>query len=153
MVSNLRVLMTVALIGVLAACGGSSTSESVELSTSRIAAFWRTTDSQETYVIRSDGEWQAAWQKHEPQTYPKTERPQVDFSKDMVVGLSLGTGPNGCYGLSIRRVVEDAEEIRVEYIHGTGQPGLACTQATVALTDFVVVSKSEKRATFIRVGA
>ncbi|MBE0548064.1 MAG: hypothetical protein IH627_10515 [Rubrivivax sp.] len=153
MISDLRFLITVTLVAVLAACGGSSTFESVELSASRIAAFWPTTDLQETYVIRSDSEWQAAWQKHEPQTYPKTERPQVDFSKNMVVGLSQGTGPNGCHGLSIRRVVEDEEEIRVEYIHATGQPGLACTQATVALTDFVVVSKSEKRATFIRVGA
>lgn len=153
MISHLRFLIPVMLAGLLAACGGSSTLEPVELSTSRIAAFWPTTNMQETYVIRSDGEWLVAWQKHEPPTYPKTDRPQIDFSKNMVVGLSLGSGSNGCYRLSIQRVVEEEEEVRVEYIHSMAQAGSICTQAIVALTDFVVVNKSEKRVTFSQIGS
>ena len=110
-------------------------------------------DVKQAYTVRSEVEWQRVWLTHEPLTLPKTERPSVDFSKDMVVGLSLGAGSNGCYGMAIRRVIEEQRELRVEYLSSTPSGLALCTMAIVALTDFVVVTKSDKPVYFVQVGA
>ena len=71
----------------------------------------------------------------------------------MVVGISLGSGSNGCYGLGIRRVVEEEHEIRVEYRYAEPAEWMLCTMSIVALIDFVEVPKSDKPVYFVRTDA
>lgn len=136
----------------LAACGGSGDFEPAELPMSRIQAFWAYQDTNQTYVVRSEAHWQQVWAEHEPRTIPRTERPDVDFEQSMVLGITLGIAPNGCYGLAIRKIVEEKLEIRVEYRYFEPPKDVLvlCTQAIVALTDFVVVPRSEKPVYFLR---
>lgn len=149
-----RAVATLWLAGVLQACGGSAPFVPVELPITRIAANWRVSDLQQTYTVRTAAEWRSAWEANEPQTIPRADLPQVDFSQSMVVGLTLGSGPNGCHSLAIVRVVEEADVIRVEYRRRPGPTELpvSCTLAVVALTDFVSIKKSDKRVTFIAAG-
>ena len=145
-----RPFIAPAIALLLAACGGSDAYQAREMHLSRITALWPTTNLNERYVVRSESEWQAVWTLHEPPTLPVTIRPNIDFDSKMVVGLTLGSGPNGCYGLSIRRAVEEELEIRVDYAQSEPGPGMFCTQAIVPLTDFVSVSRSDKRVVFVR---
>ena len=67
----------------------------------------------------------------------------------MVLGLTQGSGPNGCHGLSIRRVVEQAEQVEVQYAVTVPTGSVACPQAIVPLTDFVVVERIDKPVVFL----
>lgn len=136
----------------LTACGGSGTPDPVDLPFVRLQAFWPAKELQQTYSLRSDAEWQDAWRVHEPQIAPPAERPSVDFGRQMILGVTRGTGPNGCHGLTIVRVIEEFAVIRVEYRRAVPPPATLCTQALVALTDFVVVARSGKPVTFQQLG-
>lgn len=153
MSGSIRQLITALVAASLAGCGGSDTAfESREMPAMRVTAWWAPTDLRQTYRVRSEAEWHVVWQAHEPQTTPRTERPAVDFSRSMVLGLTLGTGPNGCYRVAVQHVVEQQEQVRVEYTVSTPGPSAVCTLAIVALTDFVVVERSDKPVTFTRTG-
>lgn len=146
-------LVSVAVLAAsLSACGGSDTFQPRDVSMERVAAMWATTDLRQIYSIRTETEWHNAWQTHEPPTTPSTVRPTIDFSKRMVVGLTLGSGSNGCYGLAIRRVVEEDDQLRVEYAVSTPPVGAGCTQAIVPLTDFVVLERIDKPVAFMHTG-
>ena len=147
--SRLRLIIALAAF-LCASCGGSDTYQPTELELVRISAWWPTLDRREAYVVRSDSEWQAVWQLHEPPTYPRSERPSVDFGRTMVLGITQGSGSNGCYSLAIRRVVEEEAELRVEYRSFEPNPTFICTLSIVPLTDFVKVPKSDKPVYFMR---
>ena len=136
----------------LVACGGAEPWQPVNMSMSRIQAWWPYVDAKQSYAIRNEADWQRVWLAHEPQTWPTTERPLIDFTKDMVLGLTLGTGSSGCYGMSIRRVIEEERELRVEYLSATPSGLGLCTMSIVPLTDFVVVPRSDKSVYFVQVG-
>jgi len=138
-------------IPVLQACGGGGGWQEFELPLVRLQAFWPPKDLRRTYVLRTEAQWQAAWEAHEPPVWPAMTRPAIDFQRTMVLGLTLGSGPNGCWGMAIRRVVEEATSLRVEYASSEPRPGALCTQAIVALTDFVAVPQSDKPVRFERV--
>ena len=137
----------------LSSCGGSGVFEPRELALELVGAWWPPKDIAANYVIRSEPDWQSVWKTHEPQIYPPPERPRVDFGRHMIVGLTLGTGPNGCHGLRIRRVVEEATEVRVEYRRSVVPPLVGCSQSLIALTDFVIVTSTEKPVIFVRTDA
>ena len=152
MISLKSTLSSLLLCAAVAACGGSDTFVPREVLATRMQAFWPATNLQQKYTVRSDDEWQRVWLAHEPQTFPKTEQPRVDFSRKMIVGLTEGVGSNGCYGMSIRRVIEEEDQLRVEYISIVPPPFTICTQAIVALTDFVIVDRFDKRVVFVQAG-
>ncbi|MFM7705218.1 MAG: hypothetical protein ACKO6D_09970 [Rubrivivax sp.] len=144
-------LLALAATAGLCACGGGEPFQPRELAMARVSTSWATTGLRQTYALRSDTEWRAAWQAHEPRTTPAAERPVVDFSRQMVLGLTQGTGPNGCHGLSIRRVVEQADQVQVQYAVTLPTGSAACTEALVPLTDFVVVERLDKPVAFAQV--
>jgi len=48
-------------------------------------------------LVRSEAEWTALWQQHAPDR-PK---PKVDFSKEMVVGIFMGSRPNAGFSTAV----------------------------------------------------
>lgn len=137
----------------LSACGGSGTADvttAVDVPFVRLQALWPAQSVEQTYVIRTEAEWAAAWSVHEPLIVPPIPRPSVDFGRDMVLGLSRGSGPNGCHGLTIVRVVEEASQRVVHFRLSEPTAQQMCTQVIVALTDFVTVPRSDKPVVFRR---
>lgn len=104
------------------------------------------------YVIRTQEAWSSAWSAAPSLVVPESPPPPVDFAVHMLVGVAAGWGPNGCAGLSIRRVTEEAAAIRVEYAQADGRapPGVACSAALVQLVGFARVARSAKPVTFVR---
>lgn len=134
-------------------CGGGGDDEPLPLAFERISQPWMQTTRQESYVIRTQAEWERVWALHQPPTFAPAPPPAVDFNQFMVLGLSLGTGPNGCYGLSIRAVLATPDQTLVEYRLTEPGPSSACTLATVALTDFVRLPRRDGSVAFRRVSS
>jgi hypothetical protein len=62
-------------------------------------------------VVRAAPEWDALWRSHLPTRQPAA----VDFSKEMVVGVFLGSRPTPGYGVTIVSAVEEGNVLRVRY--------------------------------------
>jgi hypothetical protein len=54
-------------------------------------------DDAKQVLVRTDAEWTKLWQQHAP-SHP---RPAVDFTKEMVVGLFMGSRPNAGFSTAI----------------------------------------------------
>jgi hypothetical protein len=148
MIQRRHVLFAALAATQLIACGGGDDTEPVELPRQRVQAFWSYTDLKENYVVRTEAQWQATWAKHQPRG-SEDLRPQIDFSRFMVLGVTRGTGPDGCHGLGISQVTERSDDIRVEFWQSRPTGTMICTMSLVPLTDFVIVPASAKPVTFV----
>lgn len=66
-------------------------------------------------VVSSKGEWDRLWAEHVSMTSPMTEAPQIDFSKDMVVGVFSGDKPSGGYEVEIVKIECEEKTMTVFY--------------------------------------
>jgi hypothetical protein len=62
-------------------------------------------------VVRTVAEWEALWRSHLPARQPAA----VDFSKEMVVGVFLGSRPTPGYGVTIVSATEQGSVLAVRY--------------------------------------
>jgi PrcB C-terminal len=62
-------------------------------------------------VVRTAAEWDALWRSHLPTRQPAA----VDFSKEMVVGVFLGSRPTPGYGVTIVSATEQGSVLAVRY--------------------------------------
>jgi protease stability complex PrcB-like protein len=69
-------------------------------------------DTARQVTIRSAEEWSALWKVHGGGGQP----PAVDFSREIVVGVFLGSRPTAGYGVEIVRAVGAPTLLIVEYI-------------------------------------
>ena len=75
-------------------------------------------------VAKTAQEWQQLWQKHTPDR----PRPAVDFSKEMVVGVFLGSRPTAGYILEIVSAAQDNGSLVVKYRESIPQRGMMTAQ-------------------------
>jgi len=54
-------------------------------------------DDAKQVLVRTDAEWTKLWQQHAP----SQPRPVVDFSREMVVGVFMGSRPNAGFSTAI----------------------------------------------------
>jgi hypothetical protein len=85
-------------------------------------------------TIRTDAEWKSLWKDHAPES----TMPSVDFSKDMVVGVFLGTRPSSGHEVEIVGVRMQDSDLVVEYVQK--QPGRGMMAAQVLSEPFHLVS-------------
>lgn len=70
---------------------------------------------EETYlVVRTEAEWAKVWEKHTATRMPRTQHPEITFSKNMVICAFMGKRPTTGYGISVERIWTDGESIYVE---------------------------------------
>jgi len=86
-------------------------------------------------VAKTQQEWQQLWQKHTPDR----PRPAVDFSKEMVVGLFLGSRPTAGYILEIVSAVQDDGSLVVKYRESIPQRGSMTAQVLTSPYHVVAV--------------
>lgn len=98
-------------------------------------------------TVRTAAEWKALWKDHAP-----TEKiPNVDFTKNMVVGIFLGSKPSAGHEVEIVGVRTQEKDLIVEYVQK--QPGRG-TMAAQILTEpyhLVAVPKHAGTVRFIHV--
>lgn len=105
--------------------------------------------AREGVVARSQGEFDAVWARYHANLAPAPPPPVFDFGAVQVVGIFLGTRPNGCYAVSITRVVRTADRLTVVYREQLPAPGVGCTQALVNPSHLVTVPASRLEVGFV----
>ena len=85
-------------------------------------------------VARSAVEWKTLWQAH-ARDQPA---PEVDFTRDMVVGVFMGTKPTGGFGVEIVGTRRDQDSLIVEYRET--RPGRGAITAQIITMPFHLVA-------------
>jgi PrcB C-terminal len=92
-------------------------------------------------TVRTPAEWKALWKDHSP-----TEKmPAVDFTKDMVVGIFLGSKPSDGYNVEIVGVRAQEKDLVVEYVQT--QPGRGTLAAQILTEPYHLVSVPQHQGT------
>jgi len=89
-------------------------------------------------VVRTAAEWDALWRAHLPARQPAA----VDFSKDMVVGVFLGSRPTPGYGVTIVSAVEEGNVLRVRYRETSPPSDAIAAQVITFPYQIVAIPKS-----------
>ena len=69
----------------------------------------------ESYRITNETEWSTMWQGLTSNVTSPPERPEVNFAESMVLGV-LGSFNTGGYSLTIQKVTELADQIKVDVL-------------------------------------
>ena len=98
-------------------------------------------------TVRTAAEWKALWKDHAP----TGKMPAVDFAKDMVVGIFLGTKPSAGYEVEIVSVRPEAKDLIVEYVQKQPAPGTMAAQILTEPFHLVAVPKHAGTVRFMHV--
>jgi hypothetical protein len=89
-------------------------------------------------VIRTDDEFTALWGEH----IPDRQRPPVDFSREMVVGVFLGSKPTAAYSVAIVSTIEANGVLQVRYRVSEPQRGAITAQVITFPYHLAAIPKS-----------
>jgi hypothetical protein len=95
-------------------------------------------------VIRTDAEWTELWRAHAP----RRPEPEIDFSKEMVLGVFLGTRPTAGFAVEITGVHEEGGELTVEYRESRPPRGSITAQILTSPFHVVAVPRTAGPVTF-----
>jgi hypothetical protein len=97
-------------------------------------------------VVRSPDEWQALWRLHAP------DRPQpvVDFSREMVAAVFLGTRPTAGFSVEILDWREEAGALVVRYRETRPAKGLLTAQVITSAYAIVALPRRDGAVRFER---
>jgi VWFA-related protein len=91
----------------------------------------------EQAVVRTESEWQALWQRHAP----GRPAPAVDFSRNMVVAVFLGSRPSGGYQVQITEARIQGTTLVVYWREGRPGPGQVAAQVMTSPSHIVTVAR------------
>jgi hypothetical protein len=94
-------------------------------------------DDAKQAVARTPAEFQAVWRQHDPERRP----PAVDFTKEMVVGVFLGSRPTAGWVLEIVSATPDGDGLVVRYRELAPPPGGVTAQVLTSYHHVVAVPK------------
>ena len=104
----------------------------------------------QSVVVRDEANWQRLWDQ-QAKTGTPLSRPDVDFSRNMILAVMLGIRPNGCYSVSIDSIRAMADKLVVEFSETSPEPGDFCTYSFTSPAHFVVVSRDSRPVEFLKV--
>lgn len=99
-------------------------------------------DDERREVVSDASAWAALWAEHHRGYSPTPPLPDIDFAEHMVVGVYIGTRPNGCYSVGIDRIYRSDETNIVEYTERTPSSEDICTMALVSPSHLVIIGKT-----------
>lgn len=91
-------------------------------------------------VIRSAAAWQDLWRKHTAFQAEQRPSPAVDFGRDIVIGVFLGSRPTGGYAAEIVNIEKDNGMTTVNFKETTPPRGSMVTQSLTQPFHLVRVS-------------
>ena len=90
-------------------------------------------------VVRADTEWQALWKRHGA----REAAPAIDFSREMIAAVFLGTRPTGGYRVEITALRREADVLVIDILERRPPPGALVTQALTAPFHIVRLPRHE----------
>jgi hypothetical protein len=94
-------------------------------------------DAARQVTARTAAEWQALWTQHAGER----ARPAVDFGKEMVAGVFLGSRPTAGFSVEIVDVREQGSTLTVQYRENRPSPGTLTAQVLTMPYHIVAVPK------------
>lgn len=94
-------------------------------------------------VARTEAQWGELWREHASYLVPEPPLPEVDWSRDMVVGAFLGERPSGGFAIEIRDVVARDGRLVVEAIESKPAVDRVVPMVVTHPYHFVRVPKGE----------
>ena len=101
-------------------------------------------DDSKQVVVRSDGEWRSLWRQHAGER----PMPAVDFGKEIVVGVFMGSRPTAGYDIAITKTLEANGTLRVFYRERMPARGLILAQVLTFPFHLVAVPKTASEVKF-----
>jgi hypothetical protein len=99
-------------------------------------------------IVTNSAQWAELWTKHSAQRTPKDNPPAVDFEKETVLFVALGSKPTGGHRVEIAEVrqIGDTTEVLVKF--QSPRPGGFSIQALTAPYHAVAIPKVKGPVTF-----
>ena len=91
-------------------------------------------------IIRDDSSYARFWA-----SLGAGDRPAVDFSRDIVIGVAAGQRSTGGHAIAVERVTRTADGLAVEVVETSPGAGCMATQALTQPVDVVVVAAADAR--------
>ena len=95
-------------------------------------------DDGKQLLVRTEAEWAKLWQQHAADR----PRPAVDFSKEMVVGVFMGSRPNAGFSTSIVSATAANGALIVRYTETMPGPGTVSAQILTFPFHLVAIPKA-----------
>ena len=145
-----RLVLTLFLL--LLGCAGAAPSEPLPLRSLAKGNFSGFTEAKKE-IIKTNADWERAWAKLSVRLKDPDKLPAVDFTKDMVVLVTMGQQRTGGYSIEIIKVEEADGKLRI-YVKRREPPSGAFTlQALTAPFHAVAVPKRELKPEFVETKA
>jgi hypothetical protein len=104
-------------------------------------------DAPRQVAVRSAAEWAALWKDHGA----REPLPVIDFSREMVVGVFLGTRSTGGYSVEIVRGVGNSSVRIVEYVETAPGRDVITAQVLTAPYHLAVMPKHDGEVSFRKI--
>jgi len=104
-------------------------------------------DRPQQTVVRTAAEWASLWARHAP----GRPAPAVDFAKNMVVAVFLGSRPSGGFGVQITAVGLEGNALVVRWAERRPNPGVVASQVMTAPSHLVAVPRHDGEVRFEKV--
>jgi protease stability complex PrcB-like protein len=92
-------------------------------------------DDAKQIAVKTEAAWKQLWQQHSPDR----PRPAVDFTKEMVVGVFLGSRPTAGYKIEIVSATETNGTLVVRYREAPPPRGMMTAQVVTSPYHLVTV--------------
>ena len=98
-------------------------------------------------TVRSAAEWGALWKENGA----NAPLPAVDFTREMVVGVFVGTRPTAGYGVEIVRAIGNSSTLVVEYVEAAPSRDTITAQVLTAPYHLAAIPKRDGTVVFKKV--
>jgi len=96
-------------------------------------------DQAKQVLVRTDAEWTTLWRQHRPDK----PRPAIDFSKEMVVGLFMGSRPNAGFSTAVVSATAANGVLTVRYSDKAPAPGSISAQVLTFPYHLVAIPRAD----------
>jgi protease stability complex PrcB-like protein len=103
-------------------------------------------DGTRQVVARTVPEWTTLWRQHSPDR----PRPSVDFAREMVAGVFLGSRPSAGFAIDIVSARDDHGALIVRYRETTPPPGAIAAQVITSAYCIVALPRRDGDVRFER---
>ncbi len=100
-------------------------------------------------VIKDQTEWEKFWTLHQPGQGTNRKPPVVDFTKEIIIALTLGQQRTGGYAIAVTGVEAAGDRLRISVKRSAPKPGMMVTQALTAPFCIVAAPRSELKPEFL----
>jgi hypothetical protein len=100
-------------------------------------------------VIKDKDTWERVWSRHAAGGKPAAPLPKVDFSKEIVVVVTMGRKNTGGYSVQVTRVEPVANKLRISVQKASPPPGGMAIQALTSPFHMIAVPKSDLAPEFV----